>query len=414
MGGIVLKYGFVFLSLTLIFPKPVLSHTIHFMDILKVPQGEFQLSRYPKNKKELLRAWDAADEYLLNYLHEEFDAQEPDKKLNILIVNDGLGALTTPLINNNITVWTDSYLSQQGIKQNLINNALTSDTLKILNSIETPDGEFDVVLIKIPKTLALLEDQLIRIKSIVSTETKIIAAGMAKSIHTSTLKLFEKHIGSTKTSLAKKKARLVFSEYDAELIPVKNPYPKRYILEGTTHTILNHANVFSRESLDIGTRFFLKHLPESESYHKIIDLGCGNGIVGLIAAEKNPEAEITFLDESFMAVQSAKENFEAAFDSTLKEQRKATFETNDCLTGIEKNSADLILNNPPFHQNNAVGDEVAWNMFKRSKDVLKQKGELWVIGNRHLAYHIKLKKLFGNCETIASNKKFVILKSVKM
>ena len=41
------------------------------MEILKIPQGEFQLSRYPGRKKELLRAWDAADEYLLNYFHDE-------------------------------------------------------------------------------------------------------------------------------------------------------------------------------------------------------------------------------------------------------------------------------------------------------------------------------------------------------
>ena len=86
---------------------------------------------------------------------------------------------------------------------------------------------------------------------------------------------------------------------------------------------------------------------------------------------------------------------------------------NDSLTGIENESVDLILNNPPFHQNNAVGDAVAWQMFTQSRDALKQDGELWVIGNRHLGYHVKLKKIFSNCETIASNKKFVILKSMK-
>ena len=40
------------------------------MEILHVPQGEFRLTRYPKRKKELLRAWDAADEYLLTSFNE--------------------------------------------------------------------------------------------------------------------------------------------------------------------------------------------------------------------------------------------------------------------------------------------------------------------------------------------------------
>jgi len=129
----------------------------------------------------------------------------------------------------------------------------------------------------------------------------------------------------------------------------------------------------------------------------------------LIAAEKNPDAKLIFLDVSFMAVESARQSFESAFAQT----REAKFQVNDCLTRIEENSADLILNNPPFHQDNAVGDDVAWKMFQQSKRVLKKKGELLVIGNRHLGYHIKLKKIFNNCEVVATNKKFVILRSVK-
>jgi len=377
------------------------------MEILQVPQGEYHLSRYPKQKKELLRAWDAADEYLLTSFYNDTQ-QEVD--LNILIVNDSFGALASALSKYKITVWTDSLLAQEGIKQNFHDNDLSLNTVNVVKSTETPKVNYDVVLIKIPKSLSLLEDQLIRIKPLVSTTTKIVAAGMVKSIHNSTLKLFEKYLGPTKTSLAKKKARLLFCSVDETVALIKSPYPKKYILEGTTHTVVNHANVFSRESLDIGTRFFIQHLPQSGKYKNIIDLGCGNGIVGLLAAEKNPDAEVIFSDESFMAVESAKQTFELAFG----DQRAAQFLVNDSLTGFEKNSADLILNNPPFHQNNAVGDEVAWKMFKQSKDVLKDGGELWVIGNRHLSYHIKLKKLFGNCETIASNKKFAIFKSVKL
>jgi 16S rRNA (guanine1207-N2)-methyltransferase len=55
----------------------------------------------------------------------------------------------------------------------------------------------------------------------------------------------------------------------------------------------------------------------------------------------------------------------------------------------------------------------------RLSDVLHGRGsrsgvrELRVVGNRHLGYHLKLKKLFGNCETVAGNAKFVILKAVR-
>jgi 16S rRNA G1207 methylase RsmC len=52
-------------------------------------------------------------------------------------------------------------------------------------------------------------------------------------------------------------------------------------------------------------------------------------------------------------------------------------------------------------------------MFQHSKQQLNRGGELWVVGNRHLSYHIKLKRLFGNVRTIASNKKFVVLAAKK-
>ena len=44
---------------------------------------------------------------------------------------------------------------------------------------------------------------------------------------------------------------------------------------------------------------------------------------------------------------------------------------------------------------------------------LRRGGELWVIGNRHLGYHVKLRRLFGNSEVVASDPKFVVLKAVK-
>lgn len=376
------------------------------MQLLSTPLAELSLSRFPLLKKDLLRAWDAADEFLINWFFENYSDSE---KLNILIINDSFGALATSLAEHNLTIWTDSYLTEQGIGMNFKQNNISMDKLKIIHSTELPQGKFDLILIKIPRSLAMLEDQLCRIQPILNSEAKITSSGMVKVIHTSTLTLFENIIGSTKTSLAKKKARLIFSNPDVNKPKMLTKYPKDYVLDNTNYHIINHANVFSRDSLDVGTRFFLQYIPSSEKFKSIVDLGCGNGILGLIAAEKNSSAEITFIDESFMAVLSAQETFLRAFENT----RKVNFISNDGLTGIKQDSVDLILNNPPFHQQNAVVDDVAWRMFKQSKNVLKLNGELWVIGNRHLAYHIKLKKIFGNCETIASNNKFVILKAIK-
>lgn len=370
-------------------------------EILCATQGKFELQRLPKNVHESLRAWDAADEYVLEYVT---NLNLP-KVAKILIINDSFGALAISLHSFQPHALSDSFLSQQATRLNLTANTLPETAVTLLKSVAPLPHIFDVVLIKVPKTLALLEAQLLQLRSHISENTQIIVAGMVKILTPSVWNLVARIIGETKTSLAQKKARLIFTTFNPNLPAPQNPYPIRYILEHTDYEITNHANVFSREKLDIGTRFFLEHLPYSENFRDIIDLGCGNGIVGLIAAEKNPTAQIHFVDESFMAMASAQDNFERAF-----KHRTAQFHVGDCLTEFASNSADLVLCNPPFHQQHVIGDFIAQTMFQQAHSVLRNGGELWVIGNRHLNYGVSLARLFGkqNVKLVAQNSKFMI------
>jgi len=373
--------------------------------LLNVPQGRFQLQRLPYRKHEKLKAWDAADEYLLSHVYEQVNLTTESQ---ILILNDKFGALVSALHAFNPIAISDSWLSQQATRTNLENNKLPSHDIELNSSLDWPGQSFDLVLIKIPKTLALLEDQVIRLQAVITDNTIIIAAGMVKAMSANVWKLLEKYIGQTKPSLAKKKARLIFVEIDSSRQKdLFSPYPIYYQLEGTAYRICNHANVFSRDSLDIGTRFLLQHLPLKQS-RAIVDLGCGNGVVGLMLAESHPSSQVYFVDESYMAIASAKENFKHAFPSRFAEYFVA-----DGLTHFKAEMADLIVCNPPFHQQNTVGNQIAVSMFKQAHRVLQKGGELRVIGNRHLGYHLDLKRLFGNCIEIAANKKFVIWQVIK-
>ena len=374
---------------------------------LVVPQGSFELRRFPRFASDLLRAWDAADDYLLHHLSELQGSPGRDKGVT-WILNDGFGALTVALAasGRSVQMSCDSWLAQQATRANLQENGLQDSAVHLLTSLESPAAAADVVLIKIPKSLALLEDQLHRIRT-QSPGALVFGAGMTKQIHTSTLQLFESILGSTTTSLARRKARLLFSEFDEALKPDPNPYPSQYQLDGTDWTLTNHAGLFSREGLDVGTRQLLAHIPVADTAQQIVDLGCGNGVIGLMAAQRNPGAQLQFVDESFTAIASAQHNWQQIFSAS----RSAKFEAGDCVATLAADSVDLVLCNPPFHQHSAMGDATAWRMFSGARRVLRPGGELLVVGNRHLAYHAKLKRLFGNCEVLDSDRKFVVLRS---
>ena len=295
---------------------------------------------------------------------------------------------------------------------NLKKNQISQDKLRYYDSLQQVNEPTELVLIKIPKTTALLEQQLIDLQLVVSANTLIIAAGKANAIQKSTLGLFEKYLGPTTTSLAKKKSRLIFCQPSADK-QHSSPYPSIWFTESPRFEISNFANVFSRQQLDIGARLLLQHLPDAHDA-TVIDLGCGNGVLGLHVLRQYPSAKLIFVDESHMALASAKHNVQKNMPEKLQQ---CQFLVTNCLDDFEEKTGlgevDMVLCNPPFHQQNTITDHIALQMFNDAKRVLKQHGALHVVGNRHLDYPAKLKRLFKGYSVLASDKKFSILSCIK-
>ncbi|MEV6587007.1 methyltransferase [Streptomyces acidicola] len=379
-------------------------------DRMTAPWAEYELARFPEDPRDRLRAWDAADAYLLRHLAESGTPLAG----SVVVVGDRWGALVTALATHRPTQLTDSFLARQATRANLARNQVDEDAVRLLTTQDAPPDRIDVLLVRVPKSLALLEDQLHRLAPGVHEGTVVVGAGMVKEIHTSTLNLFERIIGPTRTSLAQQKARLIFCTPDPSPAGTRgaNPWPYTYQLPDDVgllsgRTVVNHAGVFCADRLDIGTRLFLRHLPHGRGGGRVVDLGCGNGVVGTAVALGDPEAEVVFVDESYQAVASAEATY------TANAEGKAEFVVGDGMEDFAADSVDLVLNNPPFHSHQATTDATAWRMFKGARRALRPGGELWVVGNRHLGYHVKLRRLFGNSELVASDAKFVVLRAVR-
>ncbi|WP_040265495.1 methyltransferase [Pseudomonas rhodesiae] len=374
------------------------------MPLLDSPFAQLDLIRQPEQHNDPLQAFDAADEYLLNHLA----AQRPSVDTRVLVLNDSFGALAASLQGQVQVISSgDSFLAAQGLEKNLMRNAKAFDAVPFIPASETPTGPFDRVLIRVPKTLALLEEQLIRLQGQLAPGAEVIAGAMVKHLPRAAGDLLERYIGPMHASLAAKKARLLIATV-AERPAAASPYPTRYRLDTPAIELLNHANVFCREGLDIGTRAFLPHLPTGLGNARVADLGCGNGVLAIASALHNPDAHYTLVDESYMAVQSARENWQAALG-----ERDVSVRAADGLAGQEPQSLDVVLCNPPFHQQQVVGDFLAWRMFQQAREALVVGGALYIVGNRHLGYHSKLARLFRGVEQVAATPKFVILKARK-
>ncbi|MGR4878707.1 methyltransferase [Streptomyces sp. LARHCF249] len=390
---------------------------------MTTPFGSYELTRFPEDPRDRLRAWDAADEYLLRHLDAGTGERGPVDLAGagqITVLGDRWGALTTALAAYRPTQITDSSLTRSATAANLDRNGIGTSkaTVTLLTTQDPPPEKIDVLLVRVPKSLALLEDQLHRLAPHVHAGTVVVGAGMVKEIHTSTLRLFERILGPTKTSLAEKKARLIFctpSTPGAARPTTPGPWPVTYTVDqdagsASGLTVVNHAGIFCADRLDVGTRFFLQNLPTNTDGARVVDLGCGNGVVGTAVQVHDPDAEVVFTDESYQAVASAR----ATYLANVREGRRtAEFHVGDGVAMLAPGSVDLVLSNPPFHSHQATTDATALRMFAQSRKVLRPGGELWIVANRHMGYHTHLRRLFGNSEVVASEPKFVILRAVK-
>jgi len=372
------------------------------------PWGDLTLGRHPYDADPALQAWSAADTLLARWTLET--APEPDRLQ--VVYNDAFGALTTLLIRQgrSVTQVSDSSLSQRSTLWNLDANGLSAEKLVLLDSLTLPPGGAPgappQVLYRLPRSHALLEFQLHQIRRIVPVGSVVVASAMVKDLHSSTLERFEAILGPTVTDLAEQKARLIRATVaDKTLEPA--PFPTIWSLPALGVKLVNHASVFSREGLDGGTRLLLQHFPKLGPGTKtVIDLGCGNGVLGLAAARRAPDAEVYCVDESFMAVWSAREGFR------INEMGgRGWFLAGDGLEDFGNESADLILCNPPFHYQNAQTLEIALTLFDQARKVLKASGEFWVVANRHLGHHRALAERFGTVRTAAFDEKYVVLRA---
>lgn len=366
------------------------------------------LQRFPKRSNELLQAWDAGDEYLINHV----EAMGLPDNQRILVLNDHFGALSCWLSEKHqVTMMSDSFIAQRGTLKNLQRNQC--NRVQLLTSLDELPDAIDLVLMQIPKNNRFLTWQLTQLRAKLTPDCAVIAVNKVKEIHTSTLSLFEKYLGTTTTSLAWKKHRLVFAQANSNPIETVAAHSCWDIPEHNIQ-LSNLANVYAGERLDLGARFLLDYIPQDPELRHIIDLGCGNGVLAIKAGQLNPQARLTCVDESFMALESTRQNL-AANLSRLNPDRTIQIIANNCLDGFKKNSSYLVLCNPPFHQQQAITDHIAWQMFCDAKHVLSNGGQLLIVGNRHLDYETKLERLFGkeNVTVIASNDKFVILSAIR-
>ena len=155
-------------------------------------------------------------------------------------------------------------------------------------------------------------------------------------------------------------------------------------VQGIDLVLQTNEDVFSPTAVDKGTRAMLSFVEFKEG-DKVLDLGCGCGVVGILAAKQIGAEQVVMCDVSENAVMLSKQNAELNGVSTV------TIRQSDGLKEISENGFTLILSNPPYHTDFAVAKGFIEDGFKK----LAIGGKMVMVTKRLDWYRNKLSSVFG-------------------
>lgn len=353
----------------------------------------YHIERHDLSKNKSLKAWSAADEYLLKYLKNSI--QPP---FQLAIYNDRFGYLACHLHSHKPLLVITQKSQEKAIKANAANNNLSSPQLS--NPIAPLEKNLAIALIKIPKSLALFQLFLEQIVHNSTNDLRLVCAFMTRHFSPKILDIANQYFEVVEQSKAFKKARLLTCSVKKN----RNQQAPLNTLQFNNRIYKQYWGVFSAEHIDYGTQFFLSHIEVQASDHSVLDLASGNGVIGSEVHHLNPDAQIHLLDDSFLAVSSAKLNIQGD---------NIHHHYNNDLSIFNKETFDLIVSNPPFHFEYEIDVEIALQLFRDCFRCLQKGGNLQLVANKHLNYKVHLDQIFPTVQIIAQDKKFIIYKCTK-
>jgi 16S rRNA (guanine1207-N2)-methyltransferase len=259
-----------------------------------------------------------------------------------------------------------------------------------------------LVLLRLPKSLQALDRIAAAIAANASPDVVVVAGGRLKYMSLGMNEVLARYFDRVDVSLARQKSRVLTGRGVSTGSTSGSTAPA--YLADIDLRVGAVGGVFAGSSLDIGTRALLAEFDRLPVYDTAIDLGCGTGILAAMLKRRNPAARVIATDASSAAVESARVTM-AANELDVEVTRDAG------LASRPDSSADLIVLNPPFHDEGAMTKDIALDLFAEAARVLKPAGELWTVWNSHLGYRAALSRIVGPTRQISRTAKFTVTAS---
>jgi 16S rRNA (guanine1207-N2)-methyltransferase len=302
-------------------------------------------------------------------------------------------------------------MAEQTLRANKVTNAYLHSDITLLPA---QAEAFDTVVMELPKGRKLARRWLAEAYAVLKPGGELYLAGANKQgiqpVIEDAAALLGKAV-ALKYKKGNRVARAVKDFQGADEPPwAKEPgiapgtwYEFEVGVRGNSFRLRSLPGVFAYgDQLDDGTGLLLTQL-NAPPGAQVLDVGCGYGIIGLLAARLGA-AHVDMVDVNLWAVAAARENIAGNGISNAR-----AFPS-DAFSAVRDKQYNLIVTNPPFHTGQAVDYEVAQAFIEGARHALAPGGQLMLVANKFIRYDRLMRALFDeHVECLAETGRYHVL-----
>lgn len=173
-------------------------------------------------------------------------------------------------------------------------------------------------------------------------------------------------------------------------------------LRGESLQLFSRPGVFSWEHVDEATSILADCMTVGQG-DDVLDLGCGSGPLGMLAARLSRTGHVCMVDMDTEAVRCAARAVERAGLANCDVL------ASDVAAAVRDRRFDVVVTNPPFHVGKGTDLDVPAQFIADAWQVLKRGGRLALVANRTLPYERLIHERFGNLVTLHDGPRFKVL-----